>query len=131
MGDKEIRIKYFRNRYKNFTYKIKNNTLATAEQITLYPSELNMVSLGISMEIPEGYTLIIKPVISVMRKYQCIIINELTKKYEDKILHIPLMYIAKDIVGLKYITIPANTEICSFELVRIRYTYDNIEEIEE
>lgn len=90
--------------------------LYNAEQVILKAGEYKMISLGVSVQCPEGYWLQIVPRSSTFKKYHIIQTNSFgvvdTEFCGDNdILGLPV-YATEDTV------IPANERICQFRLVK-------------
>ena len=90
--------------------------LYTAEEITMKQGEFKLISLGVSMEIPENYYAIIAPRSSTFKNYGILQANSIgiiDNEYSgnNDIWKFPA-YATKDI------TIPANTRICQFTILK-------------
>lgn len=90
--------------------------LYTAEDITMKEGEFKLISLGVSMEIPENYYAIIAPRSSTFKNYGILQANSIgiiDNEYSgnNDIWKFPA-YATKDI------TIPANTRICQFTILK-------------
>ena len=90
--------------------------LYTAEEITMKEGEFKLISLGVSMEIPENHYAIIAPRSSTFKNYGILQANSIgiiDNDYSgnDDVWKFPA-YATKDI------TIPANTRICQFTILK-------------
>ena len=88
--------------------------LATIEDIELRPNEFQLISFGISMQLPENYEAIIAPRSSTFKKWGIIQVNSIgviDNSYcgDDDIWMMPVL-------ATKYITIPAGTRIAQFRI---------------
>lgn len=90
--------------------------LCTAENAVLSAGEYQMISLGISMEIPRGYYAEVVPRSSTYKRYGIILANSMgviENAYcgDDDIWHFPA-------IAMRDAEIPAGTRICQFRLHR-------------
>ena len=91
--------------------------LRTAEDITLEQGELKLISLGVSMKLPEGYEANIVPRSSTAKKYKILQANHygvIDNSYSgnDDIWKFSA-------IAIRDTTIKANSRICQFRLNRI------------
>ncbi len=101
--------------------------LYTAEEVTLEPMEFKMISLGISMELPEGYYAEVVPRSSTPKKWGVIQANSvgiIDHEYcgDEDIWRFPAL-------AFRHTTIPKGTRICQFRLVR-KAPWIHFEEVE-
>ena len=90
--------------------------LHTAEEVHLNPGEFKMINLGISVECPDGYWLQLVPRSSTFKNYGIIQTNSfgvIDSDYngDNDIIMLP-------VYAIREVTIPANTRICQFTLVK-------------
>lgn len=116
----ELKIKYHRDKYPIFNYKLEQHgnfvDLATAEPVRLNIGEFALISLGVSIKLPEGYWGQVVPRSSTFKKYGIIMANSfgvIDTEYcgEEDIWRFPA-FATRDIV------IPANERICQFRIVK-------------
>lgn len=90
--------------------------LATAETVKMSPGEMKYISLGISMELPEGYYAQILPRSSTAKKWGIIMANSegvVEHDYcgDNDIWMFPALAFRK-------VEIPVGTRICQFRMVK-------------
>lgn len=90
--------------------------LRTAEEADLEPLEFKVISLGVSMQLPEGYYAEIAPRFSTCKNWGVIMANSIgiienTYCGDGDIWGFPA-------VAIRRTTIPAGTRICQFRLVK-------------
>ena len=88
--------------------------LRTAERYILEAGEFKRLSLGVSMELPEGYEAIIAPRSSTFERYGILLTNGIgivdeSYKGDNDIWHFP-------VYATRMIDIPKNTRICQFRI---------------
>lgn len=89
--------------------------LRAAETVKLKAGEFKMFSLGVSMQLPEGYEALCVPRSSTFRKYGVILVNSMgiideTYCGDDDVWRF-LAYAVRDTV------IPKNERICQFRII--------------
>ena len=115
----ELIVRYHRELYPNLpNLKSYGNfiDLYNAEDVKMEAFSYQLISLGISVQIPEGYWLQIVPRSSTYIKYGIIQVNSfgvVDKDYcgDNDILKLP-------VYALRDTKIPANERICQFRLVK-------------
>lgn len=90
--------------------------LRTAEEVHLQPLEFKIISLGVSMELPEGYYAHMVPRSSTCKNFGIIQANSMGVfendfKGDGDIWGFPA-------VAIRETTIPAGSRICQFRLVK-------------
>ena len=130
----ELKIKYHRDKYPNFNYVIEQHgnfiDLATAESVRLNIGEFALISLGVSIKLPEGYWGQVVPRSSTFKKYGILMANSfgvIDTDYcgEGDIWRFPA-FATRDIV------IPANERICQFRIVKdIYFTMTEVDHMED
>ena len=90
--------------------------LRTAERVHLEPGDFKVISLGVSMKLPEGYEAQIIPRSSTFARYGILLANSMgliDNSYSgtNDIWRFPAY-------ATKSVTIEKNTRICQFRLVR-------------
>lgn len=118
MSNVEMKIRYHREMYPELPDIVKKGNfidLYTAEETVLKAGEYTLVSLGVSVECPDGYWMQLVPRSSAFSKYGVIQTNSfgvVDTAYcgDDDIVRLPV-YALRDTV------IPANERICQFTLV--------------
>jgi dUTP pyrophosphatase len=99
--------------------------LRAAEDVFIPVGEYKMFSLGVSMELPEGYEAIVAPRSSTFRKYGIILVNSIgvidnSFNGDDDIWQ----YLAFAVKGNKIVNgrecafIPKNDRICQFRILK-------------
>lgn len=90
--------------------------LRAAETVELKKGEYKMISLGVSMELPEGYEALVLPRSSTYKKYHVILANSMgviDESYNgDNDIWRFLAYALEDTV------IPKNERICQFRIIK-------------
>ena len=90
--------------------------LRAAETVELKKGEYKMISLGVSMELPEGYEALVLPRSSTYKKYHVILANSMgviDESYNgDNDIWRFLAYALEDTV------IPKNDRICQFRIIK-------------
>lgn len=90
--------------------------LRTAETVVIEPLEYRMISLGVSMELPDGYYAEVAPRSSTCKNWGVIMANSIgiiENSYcgDNDVWGFPA-------VAIRRTEIPAGTRICQFRLVR-------------
>ena len=90
--------------------------LATASDVELVKGEFQIISLGVSMELPEGYYAEIVPRSSTFKKYKIILANSMgvidnAYRGDNDIWGFPA-------IAVKDTMIPKGTRICQFRIVK-------------
>lgn len=103
--------------------------LRAAEDVELKAGEFKMFSLGVSMELPEGYEALCLPRSSTFRKYGVILVNSMGVIDEtfcgDGDVWQFLAYAMRDTV------IPKNERICQFRIIEHQPSiiFEEVEEL--
>lgn len=114
----KIRIKYHADIDK--VEKISKGDwidLRVAEDVKISCGQFKMVSLGISMELPQGYEAIVAPRSSFFKNYGCIIANSFgiideSYKGDGDVWHLPILCLQGENI------IPKNTRVAQFRIVK-------------
>lgn len=90
--------------------------LYTAEDVTLWKGEFKIISLGVSMELPEGYYAQVVPRSSTYKNFGVIMVNSvgiIENDYngDNDVWGFPAL-------AMRNTTIPKGTRICQFQLVK-------------
>ena len=90
--------------------------LCTAEDVSMSAGEYRLISLGISMEIPQGYYAEVVPRSSTYKRWGIILANSMgiienTYCGDDDIWHFPA-------IAMRDTEIPSGTRVCQFRLHR-------------
>lgn len=90
--------------------------LRTAEDVVLEPLEFKVISLGVSMELPDGYYAEVAPRSSTCKNFGVIMANSIgiienTYCGDNDIWRFPA-------VAIRHTEIPSGTRICQFRLVK-------------
>ena len=117
MSELEIKIKYHTN--IDPIKKVVNGDwidLRLAEDVELKAGEYKLLSLGVSMKLPEGYEAVIIPRSSTFRNWGIIQANHfglIDNSYcgDDDIWHFPAL-------AIRYTKIEKNSRICQFRIQR-------------
>lgn len=88
--------------------------LRTAEDVVLYPGEFKIISLGVSMKLPDGYEALVIPRSSTFKNWGVIQTNScglIDNSYcgDNDVWKFPAL-------ATKYVVIPKNTRICQFRI---------------
>ena len=78
--NKTIRIKYHSNEIEKLTYidgKSDWTDLRVAENVSLKKGEFRLISMGVSMQIPDGYEMLLAPRSSTFKNFGLIQTNSL------------------------------------------------------
>ena len=102
--------------------------LFTAEDVEMEPLDFKIISLGVSMELPEGYYAQVVPRSSTCKNFGVIMANSLgvienSYKGDHDIWTFPAVAIRKT-------TIPKGTRLCQFQLVKQAYSIE-FEQVEK
>lgn len=126
-----IKIKYHSDKIEKLQYIGKNVSdwidLRSAEEVTLHAGEFKLISLGISMKLPEGYEAVIAPRSSTFKNFYLIQTNSIgviDQSYcgDNDVWKLPV-YAMKDTV------IHVNDRICQFRIQK-NQPYIIFEEVE-
>jgi len=117
MSELEIKIKYHTN--IDPIKKVVNGDwidLRLAEDVELMAGEYKLLSLGVSMELPEGYEAVMVPRSSTFRNWGIIQANNfgvIDNSYcgDDDVWHFPAL-------ATRYVQIEKNSRICQFRIQR-------------
>lgn len=124
---KTIKIKYHSDIVKPLFQAHEGEwiDLKTAETVDIKQGEWKLISLGVSIEIPEGYESIIAPRSSTFKNYGILMTNSIgiidNKYCGDNDIWKMSCYGTKDIV------IPAGTRLCQFRIQPIQEPIEFIE----
>lgn len=80
MSEKKIRIKYHSKEIEKLTYIAGNSDwidLRVAENVTMKKGEFRLISMGISVQLPEGYEMLVAPRSSTFKNFGLIQTNSL------------------------------------------------------
>lgn len=117
MSELEIKIKYHAN-IKPIEKVVNGDwiDLRLAEDVELMAGEYKLLSLGVSMKLPEGYEAVIIPRSSTFRNWGIIQANHfglIDNSYcgDDDIWHFPAL-------ATRYTKIEKNSRICQFRIQR-------------
>ena len=88
--------------------------LRAAEKVVLYPWEFKLISLGVSMKLPDGYEAVVAPRSSTFTTWGILQTNHLgviDNSYcgDDDIWHFPAL-------ATRYVIIEKNSRICQFRI---------------
>ena len=116
----KVGIHYHTDKYPEFTAKIEKHgnfyDLSTAERVELYEGDTGKISLGVSINLPDGYYATLLPRSSTFGKYGIMVANSMgiiDSSYRG------MNDIWKLVVyATRHITIPANTRIAQFTIVK-------------
>ena len=114
-----LKIRYHREKFPNLKDVEQHGNfidLHTAEDVDLKAGDFKLINMGISMKVEKGYWIQLVPRSSTFKNYGIIQTNSfgvIDTDYcgDDDYIMMPI-YATKDI------TIPANTRICQFRLVK-------------
>lgn len=128
----QIRIKYFTDAIERLTYidgKSDWIDLRASEEVTLKAGEFCLISLGVAMELPEGYEAHVVPRSSTFKNYGIIQTNSCgiidgTYCGDDDMWRMPV-YAVRDTV------IHVNDRICQFRIFenQPKITFDEVESL--
>ena len=115
---KTMRIKYHSDAIRKLEYidgKSDWIDLRVAEDVTLRKGEFRLISMGISVEVPKGYEMLLAPRSSTFKNYGLIQTNSLgviDESYcgDQDIIHMPV-YATRDT------EVHVNDRICQFRLL--------------
>lgn len=103
--------------------------LRAAEDVLIKDGQFRMVSLGVSMELPEGYEALVVPRSSTFRKYGVILVNSMgiiDESYcgDNDVWQFLALAVSGDTM------IPKNERICQFRIIEHQPQIE-FEEVEE
>ena len=89
--------------------------LRAGESVEMKAGEYRMISLGVSMELPEGYEALVVPRSSTFRKYGILLVNGLavideSYRGDDDVWYFPAL-------ATRDTYIPINDRICQFRII--------------
>ena len=121
MREETIRIKYHSNQIEKLTYiegKSDWIDLRVAEDVTLKAGEFRLISMGVSMQLPQGYEMLLVPRSSTFKNFGIIQANsvgQIDNSYSgtNDIWKFPA-------IALRDTVIHKNDRICQFEIVPIQ-----------
>ena len=116
--EKTIRIKYHSQEITRLTYidgKSDWIDLRVAEEVTMHKGDFRLISMGISLQLPEGYEMLLVPRSSAFKNYGLIQTNSLgvideTYSGDNDIIRMPV-YATRDT------EIHVNDRICQFRII--------------
>lgn len=119
MKEATIRIKYHVNIDEICYIGGKNSDwidLRAGESVEMKAGDFKMISLGVSIELPNGYEAIVAPRSSTFKKYGIILVNGIgiideTFCGDNDIWHFPAL-------ATRDTYIPINDRICQFRIIK-------------
>ncbi len=116
--EKTIRIKYHSNEIDKLTYvdgKSDWIDLRSAKEYELKAGDFTLIDLGVSMQIPEGYEMLVAPRSSLFKNYGLLQANSIgvvDESYcgDDDIIRLPV-YATRDTV------VHVNDRVCQFRII--------------
>ncbi len=116
--EKTIRIKYHSNEIEKLTYIAGKSDwidLRVAEHVRLQKGEFRLISMGVSVQVPEGYELLLAPRSSAFKNFGLIQTNSLgiiDESYcgDNDIIRMPV-YATRDT------ELQINDRICQFRIL--------------
>ncbi len=128
---KIIKVKYHSNKIEKLRYvdgKSDWIDLRAAEDVTLEKGDFYMINLGISVQIPEGYEMIIAPRSSTYENFGIIQANSIgviDESYcgNDDVLKMP-------VIAMRHTEIHINNRICQFRIIKHQPSLD-FDEVED
>ena len=116
---KTIKVKYHSQKIEKLKYidgKSDWIDLRAAEDVTLEKGDFYMIDLGISVQIPEGYEMIIAPRSSTYKNFGIIQANSIgiiDESYcgNDDVLKMP-------VIAMRHTEIHINNRICQFRIIK-------------
>jgi dUTP pyrophosphatase len=132
--DAKIQIKYHSNEIEKLRYidgKSDWIDLRAAEEVEMKAGEFRLISLGISMKLPEGYELIIAPRSSTYKNFGLIQTNSIgvvDESYcgDDDILKMPVKADRDTVIHV-------NDRICQFRIIKHqpKITFEEVEHLSD
>ena len=132
--DAKIQIKYHSNEIEKLRYidgKSDWIDLRAAEEVEMKAGEFRLISLGISMKLPEGYELIIAPRSSTYKNFGLIQTNSIgvvDESYcgDDDILKMPVKADRDTVIHV-------NDRICQFRIIKHqpKLTFEEVEHLSD
>lgn len=129
----KIKIKYHSDKIEKLRYidgKSDWIDLRAAEYVELKAGEFKLISLGISVELPEGYEMIIAPRSSTFKNFGIIQTNSIgvideTYSGDNDIIKMPVF-------AMRNTTIHVNDRICQFRIIKHQptITFDKVEHLD-
>ena len=119
MREETIRIKYHSNQIEKLTYiegKSDWIDLRVAEDVTLKAGEFRLISMGVSMQLPQGYEMLLVPRSSTFKNFGLIQTNSMgvideTYCGDEDIIRMPV-YATRDT------EVHVNDRICQFRIIQ-------------
>ena len=126
MREETIRIKYHSNQIEKLTYiegKSDWIDLRVAEDVTLKAGEFRLISMGVSMQLPQGYEMLLVPRSSTFKNFGLIQTNSMgvideTYCGDEDIIRMPV-YATRDT------EVHVNDRICQFRIIQHQPTIHN------
>ena len=132
--DAKIQIKYHSNEIEKLRYidgKSDWIDLRAAEEVEMKAGEFRLISLGISVKLPEGYELIIAPRSSTYKNFGLIQTNSIgvvDESYcgDDDILRMPVKADRNTVIHV-------NDRICQFRIIKHqpKITFEEVEHLSD
>lgn len=132
--DAKIQIKYHSDEIEKLRYidgKSDWIDLRAAEEVEMKAGEFRLISLGISMKLPEGYELIIAPRSSTYKNFGLIQTNSIgvvDESYcgDDDILKMPVKADRDTVIHV-------NDRICQFRIIKHqpKLTFEEVEHLSD
>lgn len=129
----KIEIKYHSDKIEKLRYidgKSDWIDLRAAEDVSLLAGEFKLISLGISVKLPEGYEMIIAPRSSTFKNFGIIQTNSIgvvdeTYSGDNDIIKMPVF-------AMRNTTIHVNDRICQFRIIKHQptITFDEVEHLD-
>lgn len=129
----KIKIKYHSDEIEELRYidgKSDWIDLRAAEDVEMKAGEFKLISLGISVKLPEGYEMIIAPRSSTFKNFGIIQTNSIgvideTYSGDNDIIKMPVL-------AMRNTTIHVNDRICQFRIIKHQptITFDEVEHLD-
>ena len=119
MREETIRIKYHSNQIEKLTYiegKSDWIDLRVAEDVTLKAGEFRLISMGVSMQLPQGYEMLLVPRSSTFKNFGIIQTNHMgvidyTYSGDNDQWRMP-------VYALRDTEVHVNDRICQFRIIQ-------------
>ena len=128
-----IKIKYHSDQIENLDYIAGKSDwidLRSAEDVTLEAGEFHLINLGVSVQLPEGYEMIIAPRSSTYKNFGLIQTNSIgvvDESYcgDNDILRMPVK-------ADRHTEIHVNDRVCQFRIMKHQPTivFEEVEHLE-
>lgn len=129
----KIKIKYHSDKIEKLRYidgKSDWIDLRAAEDVEMKVGDFKLISLGISVKLPEGYEMIIAPRSSTFKNFGIIQTNSIgvvdeTYSGDNDIIKMPVL-------AMRNTTIHVNDRICQFRIIKHQptITFDEVEHLD-